>query len=633
MKSAKHAVRIGQLLALVVMLTACGAPIPEESQSDLKSSQTAEVIDRAAAVAAETARFNSWVDEVLDEFMQRFSPQTLTSLGRAEGKSELNDLSGAALDELYAWRESTFGRMQEKFNYGLLDAEAQVTWDLALYTWEEEQRNRDFRRHDYLFTQLGSPHTSIPNFLINTHQVRNEEDMLAYLSRLNQIGTRVRQALDRAMLAAGEGIHAPYFAYEGVLNSTRQLISGKPFDESGQDSPLYRDVRAKLAGLRTNGLIDEAREGELLAEAQTALTSSMLPAYDELITWTESELALVGTTANGVGSLPDGLAYYDVRLAAMTTTDLGAEEIHAYGLSEVARIHTLMEELKGETGFTGSLDEFFTFMNADDSASFPDTDEGRQAYMDMTRSYLQAMEEKLPDFFGRLPKAPLEVRPYETFRDRPGRVPSYSPGSPDGSRPGVFFISMADISTFRGARIAGVAYHEGLPGHHMQISLAREMEGLPLFRQIYGNAAFLEGWGLYAEFLALEMGGYPDVQAKFGYLFGDLTRSMRLVVDTGIHAMGWSEQQALDYALANTPVSEASMRDEIRRYFVNPGQATAYKIGMKVIKDLRTRAEAELGEQFDIRAFHDEVLGGGALPLSLLERRINNWIASQQSGR
>ncbi len=257
---------------------------------------------------------------------------------------------------------------------------------------------------------------------------------------------------------------------------------------------------------------------------------------------------------------------------------------------------------------------------------FPDTEQGRQDYLNINNEYLKRINEKLPVFFGRLPKAPLVVRRVESFREQPGAAQHYRQGSPDGSRPGVFYSHMSDMSTLAKWQIEDIAYHEGNPGHHMQISIQQELTDVPRFRTQYRTTAYTEGWGLYAEFLAKEMGGYQDPYSEFGRLAGEIWRAVRLVVDTGIHARQWSEEQAVEFFLENSPIPEGAVRSEVQRYFANPGQATAYKIGMLNFQQARTEAEASLGEAFDLREFHDVVLGAGAVPMPILHARVQRWV-------
>jgi uncharacterized protein (DUF885 family) len=475
---------------------------------------------------------------------------------------------------------------------------------------------------------MNGAHASLPNFLINLHRVASAEDMEAYISRIDGVATAMNELIVRARLGAEEGVRPPRFAYEIVLEETAQLISGAPFEANSEsDTPLWEDAKTKIEGLLDSGEIDENQAIAFLAEVETALLESFGPAYDGLISFLEADYANTSAQAQGVGSLTDGLNYYDVMLKRMTTTSLSADEIHQIGLDEVARIKQEMETIKSEVGFTGSLSEFFSYVKSNPDFSYPNDDEGRKGYLDDSTNFISAMREKLPDYFGTLPKADLEVRRVESFREQDGAPQHYRPGTPDGTRPGVYYAHLSDMSMMPNYDMESVAYHEGIPGHHMQISIQRELTGLPEFRKTARFTAYSEGWGLYAERLAKEMGGFEDPYKDFGRLNAEIWRAIRLVVDTGMHAKGWSQDEAVDYFMANSSIAEGAIRAEVRRYLVMPGQATSYKIGMLKILELREKARSELGEQFDIRAFHDTVLGGGALPLSVLERVVDNWIA------
>jgi len=340
------------------------------------------------------------------------------------------------------------------------------------------------------------------------------------------------------------------------------------------------------------------------------------------------------TEAQGVSALPKGAELYTASLLNQTTTQLNAQEIHAIGLSEVARLLGEMEAIKQSVDFDGTLQAFFAFIKnsqSDERFYYPDTDAGRQGYIDDSTAYLAFIDSKLPEYFGLLPKAKLVVKRVEAFREQPGAAQHYSAGTPDGSRDGVYYAHLSDMSAMPKNEMEAIAYHEGSPGHHMQISISQELKGVPAFRTQQFFNGYVEGWALYSELLAKEMGAYQNPYSDFGRLVTEMWRAIRLVVDTGIHAKGWSEQQAVEYFMQNSPISEGQIRSEVRRYFVMPGQATGYKIGMIKILELRTKAQQALGDKFDIRAFHDIVLGGGAVPLTLLEQMIDSWISKTQN--
>ena len=597
-----------------------GEPAPADEPND--SAVT-------AAAQTETDRINEWFEARWEEQLD-FSPIQKTFLGRKDDYDRIDDLSEAAEQEQLAWRRRTTAEMKERFDYERLSDEAKTSYDVWVYELERAERAAKFRRHDYVFSQMQGPQAFLPQFLISFHKVEEPADMESYISRIEGVSRGIGQLLDRAKVAAAEGIRPPRFAYEGVLQQSRNLITGAPFGDEGE-APLWQDANAKIDALQKAGRIDEARANALRDAARRALTGHFKPAYDALIAWFESDIGNTDEEAQGVGALPDGLAYYDERLAFATTTDMTADEIHEYGLAEVARIRGEMEEIRDSVEFEGTLQEFFAFLREDPQFFFPDTDAGREGYLQAARDRLAYIDQRLPDYFGLLPKAALEVKRVEPFREQPGAAQHYFPGTPDGSRPGIYYAHLSDMNAMPKHQLEVVAYHEGNPGHHMQISIAQELESVPEFRTQSFFNAYAEGWGLYAERLAKEMGAYEDPYSDFGRLSTEIWRAIRLVVDTGIHAKGWSEEQAVEYFLENSPQSEAAVRSEIQRYFVRPGQATSYKIGMMKILELREKAKRQLGDRFDIKGFHDTVLGGGGLPLAILERRVDQWIASRRT--
>ena len=577
----------------------------------------------------ESLRLNEWLDARYEEQLD-FSPLTKTRLGRKDDYDRVDDFSEAGAEKRLEWLRGTVAELERDFDRELLTPEAQTSYDLWRYGLERSESAWPFRRRGYVFHQMQGPHTSLPQALINFHRVDEEADMVAYVARLGEVGRALRQALEAAQVAAGEGVHAPRFAYDGVIEQSRAVITGAPFGGAGQ-SPLFADVNTKLAALVSAGKISSARADELRAAAAAALTERVKPAYEDIIAWASADRANSDEVATGVWKLPDGPAYYAERLAASTTTSMTADEIHELGLAEVDRIHAEMAAIKALVGFDGTLQEFFASLRNNPRFLFPNTDEGREGYLQASRDYYGVIEARLPQYFGLLPKAGLVVKRVEAFREQPGAAQHYQSGTPDGSRPGTYYVHLIDMTSMPKVELESVAYHEGIPGHHMQISIAQELTGVPMFRTQTGYTAYTEGWGLYAERLAKEMGAYQDPYSDFGRLGAEIWRAIRLVVDTGLHSKGWTEQQAVDYFLANGPTSEGQVRAEIRRYIVTPGQATSYKVGMLKILELRERARTALGRSFDIRAFHDTVLGGGALPLAILERRVDDWIATQQS--
>ncbi|BDI59573.1 DUF885 domain-containing protein [Qipengyuania nanhaisediminis] len=574
---------------------------------------------------------NTWFDEKFEEQLA-FSPITQTALGRKTDYDKIDDLSVEAELEQLEWLREATAQMEASFDYDELSAEDQLSYDMWKFRLEQAERAYAFREQGYILHQMGSAQSGLPTFLLTQHRVDDESDMEAFIARIGGIGTAMDQLLDRAKANAAAGTRPPRFAYEAVITESKNLTSGAPFggdDEAGEPSALWEATERHLASLVESEAITEERADELREDARRALTEEFQPAYQRVIDWFEEDIENTSEQAMGATTLPDGEAFYAASLEAMTTTDMTADEIHDLGLAEVERIQGEMRAIMDEVGFEGSLQEFFEFTRTDPQFFYPDNDRGAEMYIAQAQEHIDFINSRLPEFFGTLPKADLEVRRVEPFREQDGAAQHYSPGTPDGSRPGIYYAHLSDMTAMPIPELESIAYHEANPGHHMQVSIAQELEGVPKFRSQGGFiSAFGEGWALYSEKLAKEMGGYEDPYSDFGRLSSEIWRAIRLVVDTGIHAKGWSEEEAVQYALENSPNPETAVRSEVQRYYVLPGQATSYKIGMIRIQELRAKAEQELGDDFDIRGFHDTVLGGGAVPLSILEKRIDNWIAS-----
>lgn len=624
-------------LATVFALASCDVVrAPSTSRAETATETTeASAAPTAEEIAAETDRLNTWFEDKFEAEVLE-SPIQLTFLGRDERQGEIDDFSEAALDAQLDRSRANLAELKANFDYNKLSLDAKISYDIWVYQAERAEAADEFRYNAYVFEQMQSIHSFFPQLLIAFHKVVDGEDMDNYLLRVSESARGIDQLIVLSKRVAEDGVRPPYFAFESVIDEARKIITGAPFDESDEDSDIWADAKAKIANLLEQGAIDQAKADQLTADIRTALIEEWQPAYERLIAWQEEDRVNATAEAQGVSALPNGLAYYDERLANQTTTNLTADEIHEIGLAEVARIRGEMETIKDEFGFDGTLPEFFAFLrdNKDDERLYyPNTDEGRQAYIDDATAAIDGIKAVLPDYFGILPKADMVVKRVEPFREQAGAAQHYFPSTPDGSRPGVYYAHLLDMKQMPKRELEVIAYHEGLPGHHMQIAIQQELQGVPTFRTQVGFTAYSEGWGLYSELLSSEMPGtFEDPLSDFGRLGSEIWRAVRLVVDTGLHAKGWSEQDAIDYFLANTAAPEGQARSEVRRYIVLPGQATSYKVGMLKIQELRAKAETELGDAFDIRGFHDTVLGGGAMPLAILERRVDEWIAELQAG-
>ena len=581
------------------------------------------------AIAQTSKDLTVFLDAEYEKSLQ-LSPESLTGQGRKDQYDKLDDRSDAGADKELAWRRQSIADMKAKFDPARLDEEGRTSFEVWAYSLEQDEKANQFRRYPYLAGELGGDHTGLPQFLITQHRVDEKKDMEAYIARVGLIATALDQDIVGAKASAALGIRMPRFMYAKATDEAKKVTTGAPFDK-GKDAALFADGKGKIAALLKAKKITDAEAKELTANLAKAMTETMKPAYGRYIGWLKSDVANTTPDAKGVGALPNGEAWYNAALSLRTTTDMTADEIHQLGLTEVKRIQGEMEAVKEKTGFKGSLQDFFKYMRTEKKFFLPNTDAGREQYLKMARDDLAAMKAKLPEYFGKLPKADLVVKRVEAFREVPGGAQHYESGTPDGSRPGTFYVHLADMNAEPTYQLANIAYHEGLPGHHLQISIMQELTGLPKFRTQSFYTAYTEGWGLYSEALAKETGFDSDPYDDFGRLSGEIWRAIRLVLDTGIHSKGWTEEQAVAYFMANSAQPETAIRSEVRRYITTPGQATCYKIGMIRLQKLRDQAKAALGDKFDYRKFHDTVLGGGALPLPVLDARVQRWIESEKA--
>ena len=592
--------------------------------------ENADNTDRSQAEAPHTnLSLNQWFDARYEEELQ-FSPVQLSFLGRKERNNELGSFSYAAFTEQLAWKKQTVEELRQLYDYASLTPAEQISYDIWVYQYEQAAASAEYFYSGLSFDQMSGIQSFIPTFLINFHRVEDEEDLRGYIARIKDVAPRMQEMLETAQKSADAGVVSPGFALDGVIEQASAIIDGHPFTENSiKDSDLWADFQQETQALVEQQKLTQEVADALMQDAQSALKKHFLPTYQSIIAWAETQKDRAPDIVTGVGSQPNGAAYYTHRLATQTTTSLTADEIHQLGLDEIQRLRKEMQSIMDEVNFDGDLAAFFQHVRDGKWNYYPDTDEGRKAYITDASAAIENIKSQLPKFFGLMPKADLVVKRVEAFREQDGAAQHYYPGTPDGSRAGTYYAHLSDMRAMPKNQLEVIAYHEGLPGHHMQISIAQELRDVPKFRTQAGFTAYSEGWALYSEVLAKEIPGtYIDPYNRFGQLTSEIWRAIRLVVDTGLHAKGWTEQQAIDYFMQNSPEPLESVTSEIRRYIVMPGQATSYKIGMLKIQELRHRAENALGDQFDIRSFHDAVLGGGAMPLPILERAIDQWIDS-----
>jgi uncharacterized protein (DUF885 family) len=591
------------------------------------AAQAPKAAPAKATPATEDGRLYAFLDqEFAEELRQR--PQLATRLGLKEGQDRLDDISEAAARRELEWRRASVARMKTQFDRAKLSADAQTNydiWALELDRAELGYRFREFSPPFYSF--LYSAHSRLPDFLINTHNVQDQGDMRAYAARLRAIPAVLDEAIAQSRTSDAAGVRAPRFQVERVIAGSRAIIAGAPFTD-GPASPLWADAQAKVGQLQSGGKVTPAEAATLLADTRTALLS-IKPAYQRVIAWAEGALPTAPGGRVGAISLPGGAEWYAAALKLNTTTDLTAEQIHQIGLSEVKRIEGEQDALARQAGFKNRVAYY-----ADRERRNPPqpwTDALRAEYLRNANAAIARNRTLLPKYFGLLPAHRMEVVREPSFSEVAGGAAHAAPPSPDGARPGRVYVHLlGDTSDPAPDAMVDLMCHEGVPGHVMQGDIQVRQSAGPKFRQAARYVAFGEGWALYAEALCKEMGAFPDLASDFMRLEAELFRAARLVVDTGIHAKGWTEQQAVDYMIASGRASPDQARSEVRRYITLPGQATGYKIGMLKIMELRHKAERELGPKFDIRGFHDLLIGSGSLPLSILERQVDAWIAGQK---
>lgn len=562
---------------------------------------------------------------LFDEFFMQSvmaNPINQTYLGIKQDYDKWNDISDAGLDADLALTKTQLAKLLT-IDVSQLDEQTTLSYELLKASFEQRIADDKWRYHTYPINQMYGLHSMVPSFLINQHQITDLSDAEAYISRLAGIQPLLKQLEVELTVRANKNIIAPKFVFPYVISDSKNIITGAPFDNSDKDSALWADFKRKVAKLS----ITDDEKNTLLADAKSALIKHVEPGYQSLISYV-TELETKADTRDGAWKFPDGEAYFNNALARTTTTNMTSDQIHDLGLSEVARIHGEMRDIMKKVGFKGDLQAFFAFMRDDKQFYYPDTQAGRDAYITEAKALIDNMESRLDEVFKIKPKAKMVVRPVEAFREQSAGKAFYDQPAPDGSRPGTYYANLYEMNAMPKYQMEALAYHEGIPGHHMQIAIAQELDGLPQFRRFGGYTAYVEGWGLYTEYFPKEMGLYADPYSDFGRLAMELWRACRLVVDTGIHTKKWTREQGIAYYVENTPNAESDAIKMVERHIVMPSQATAYKIGMIKILELREHAKKQLGDKFDIRDFHTLILKNGPLPLDVLETKVNQWVKS-----
>jgi uncharacterized protein (DUF885 family) len=561
------------------------------------------------------AHFFKWS---FDKLIER-SPMDMAYIGIDKRKDELDDVSLEYQKQTQALIAEHL-KILQTFSRDLLPKNDQISYDL--YQFYAQEKLEAWKWHDYRYTvnQMFGVQSELPSFMINIHKVKNEKDLDNYIARLNQFDGFLGDTVTQLMRSEAKGIVPPYFVFEKVILDCKNILKGQPFDKNSKNSPLLEDFLAKLNNLK----LKPELSAKYKKQVNLALTNSVGSGYKRLLQFLVEQQKRA-SKEDGVWKLPDGDQYYKAKLKQMITQAYEPEEIHQIGLEQVARIHKEMNIIKNQVGYKGDLQSFFKYMKKD-KFFYANTSKDKKAYLAQAKKYIDEMRSNLDQLFLTKPKADIIVKAVEAFREKSAGTAFYQSPAIDGTRPGTYYVNLYNMKGVPKWEAQALAYHEGIPGHHMQLSIAQELKNIPEFRKYLEFTSYVEGWGLYAEYVPKEFGFYKDPYSDFGRLSMDLMRACRLVVDSGMHYKIWTREQAVNYLNDNTPGDPEENLTEINRYIVMPGQATAYMIGKLKILELRQNAKNKLGDKFDIRKFHDVILTSGAVTFSVMEQLVDEYI-------
>ena len=576
-----------------------------------------------AEIAAESKKVNDFFQKSFDDNVDNY-PEYQTRLGIKKDYGKLNDNSPAAAERDLNINKEELQWLTDSVNVAALSKDALLSYKLFKQGVENNIDDYKYRLHNYPVNQMFGAQSGKPAFLINMHRIDSISDAEAYVSRLNGFNTYFTQLVENLKAREAIGVVPPVFVYDKVVQDSENILVGQPFDTSNTESTLLKDFMKKVNKLE----IDTEAKSALEKQAKEALMTSVKPAYEVLISFMKGQKGRANSD-HGAWKFPDGEAFFNNALKRTTTTDLTANEIHQIGLDEVARIHEEMDAIRVKVEYEGTLQDFFEFMKTDKQFYYSADKEGKAAYLKDAVHLIDSMKTRLDEIFISKPKADIMVKAVEAFREQSAGKAFYNRPAADGSRPGIYYANLYDMESMPTYQMEALAYHEGIPGHHMQLAIQQELEDVPMFRKFGGYTAYTEGWGLYSEFIPKEMGFYADPYSDFGRLAMELWRACRLVVDTGIHVKKWTREEGIKYYTDNTPNAVLDGVKMVERHIVMPSQATAYKIGMLKILELRRKAKDALGEKFDIREFHEVVISHGAIPLNVLEDFVDEYIASK----
>lgn len=590
------------------------------SQRITPAASPSAIASQAALVKTQSAIANQLFDDIYQENLMA-SPMSQTYMGIKQDYDKWDDISDKQAQLEHLKDISDLNRLKQ-INPKLLDEQTMLSYQLFENKLKDSINDHQWRFHSYPVNQMRGLHSQAVSMLVNAHRISDISDAYAYISRLHGMKKLMKQLTQNLRDREERGVMAPHFVFNYVINDSVNVLQGKPYNDKGI-SPLFADFSSKVSKL---DITDKEKE-VLLHQASQALLTDVKSGFSTLISYLREQQSRASYD-DGAWKLPNGHLFYKRALEKTTTTSMTAKEIHALGLSEVSRIHEQMRDIMHHVNFKGSLNEFFEFMRTDKQFYYDNNDAGRKAYLATATDYINKMKQRLDELFIVKPNADLIVKQVEAFREKSAGKAFYNRPSPDGTRPGRYYANLYDMNNMPKYQMEALAFHEGIPGHHMQLSLGMELKNIPKFRKYGHYTAYSEGWGLYSEFLPKEIGFYKDPYSDFGRLAMELWRACRLVVDTGIHDMRWTREQAIDYLSHNTPNPKGDVVKAIERYIVMPSQATAYKIGMIKILSLRQQAKEQLGNKFSLREFHHALLKNGPVPLDVLEQQVVQYISN-----
>ncbi|WP_353067025.1 DUF885 domain-containing protein [Tunturibacter psychrotolerans] len=595
---------LGGVRGLVVV---CCLSVPTKTMQ----AQSTATAPAAPSVASQSKALSTLFTQIWEDRLKR-SPEFASSIGDKRYDDQLTDYSTQALNATLARGRDYIEKLSEIDTTGLTDQE-KLSADLMLRQLIEEQEGAKFKEWEMPVNQFYGFHTDLAQ-LPERLQFDSVKDYDDYITRLKKIPNAFSQIMTNMDLGADEGRVQVQYLMEKALVQTQALANQKP-EESPFALPLKKFPKT----------VSAAEQKRISSEMLDAISTNVLPSYKRFAGFLKAEYIPKSRKEIGATALPDGEAYYAFRIRQSTTLNKTAAEIHQIGLDEVKRDEAEMLAIVKSLGFA----DIKTFSAALKSNP-KEHPASAEALIDDYKGYIAGMKPKLPELFGRLPKAPLEIVPVPAYMEKDQSAAYYDNGTADGSRPGRVYVNEYNFAERSLAPVEAVSYHEGIPGHHLQISIAQELTGIPEFRKYTYYTAYTEGWGLYSERLGKDVGFYKDPYSDYGRLEADIWRAIRLVVDTGVHSQHWTRQQMVDYFHDHSAIDETNIQSEVDRYIAWPAQALGYKMGQLKILELRERAKTALGPKFDIKAFHDQVLDSGALPMDVLEQRIDAWIAAQK---